>query len=117
MIGFYQETHEHPQDSVWHKFEKAHAYNAKQDDPDQSPISSPRIKASPGPEVRVDTQNSDELIPTSPLSIPSKKSPDVVSHRLLDLNSQYFDNTNDIFQCVAVSYIITCPPAYSSSET
>ncbi|KAG2186127.1 hypothetical protein INT43_002565 [Umbelopsis isabellina] len=77
VIGFYQETHEHPQDSVWHKFEKAHAYNAKQDDPNQSPISSPRIKASPGPEVRVDTQISDEQIPTSPLSIPSKKSPDV----------------------------------------
>jgi hypothetical protein len=113
VIGFYQETHEHPQDSVWHKFEKAHAYNAKQDDPNRSPISSPRIKASPGPEVRVDTQNSDEQSATSPLSIPTKKSPDVVRFLLLKFVTVCCTLlTNDLY--IIVPYIITCPPSNSS---
>lgn len=77
VIGFYQETHDHPQDAVWHKFEKAYAYHHDEDDVSSSPIGSPRIRASPGPEVRVDTHPSAEQIRTSPLSIPSKKSPEV----------------------------------------
>ncbi|KAH8556682.1 Pak2 protein [Umbelopsis sp. PMI_123] len=78
VIGFYQETHDHPQDAVWHKFEKAHAYNHDSDGSSRSPIGSPRIRASPGPEVRVDTQHSAEQIQTSPITIPTpKKSPDV----------------------------------------
>lgn len=80
MIGFYQETHDHPHDAVWHKFEKAYAYHHDAEDSTHSPIGSPRIRASPGPEVRVDTQSSSsaEQNRTSPLNIPSKKSPDVV---------------------------------------
>lgn len=79
MIGFYQETHDHPQDAVWHKFEKAHAYNHDSDGSSHSPIGSPRIRASPGPEVRVDTQPSPEQNPSVPISIPiSEKSPDLV---------------------------------------
>lgn len=110
VIGFYQETHDHPQDAVWHKFEKAYAYHHDEDDVSSSPIGSPRIRASPGPEVRVDTHPSAEQIRTSPLSIPSKKSPEVVCilkpWSKLVPNDLDFDDTHQ--RSIAVSIIVAC---------